>query len=238
MGFNIRRKIITSLDHLKFRSLTTRYFFDRPTVKYHPLPFAGISDSKRAEGSITRMQKIQEFLQERKITDGFAMDCGCNVGYFSISLAQAGFNVFGIEEDARSLSIAYSAAQLANGLFSPLCMRITPNTARYLPEADVTLCLSIWHHWVKAYGIEETTDLLKTLFQKTHKVMFFDTGEHEMPENYNLPFQNKNPKDWLETYFKEALSASEVVWLGQHKAFAPGAKKDEFVMRSLFAVVK
>jgi 2-polyprenyl-3-methyl-5-hydroxy-6-metoxy-1,4-benzoquinol methylase len=99
-------------DHVRFRLITTRFFFDKPKVKYQPLPFVGIQTAKRAAGSESRLSAITSFLDKQGIDGGSAVDYGCNVGYFSLSLCRQGFFVYGVEEDDRALSTAYTASRL------------------------------------------------------------------------------------------------------------------------------
>ncbi len=87
-------------------------------------------------------------------------------------------------------------------------------------------------------GLGDATKLLQAIFAKTHRVLFFDTGELEMPDCYNLPFGQQEPRSYLEKYLAQSLGG-RVEWLGQHEAFAPNEyDKGQIVCRHLFAVIK
>lgn len=226
-------------DLVRLRLLTTRLFFDKPQVKYQPLPFVGIHTAKRAAGSESRLSAITTFLDRHSIDGGSSVDYGCNVGYFSLSLCHRGFLAYGIEEDDRALATAYTASRLmGSSLFCPIQQRVGLHNIDLMPHSDVSLTLSIWHHWVRHMGLDDATKLLQAIFAKTHRVLFFDTGENEMPSCYNLPFGDQEPRLYLEQYLAQSLGG-HVEWLGQHKAFAPKEyEKDQVVLRHLFAVIK
>lgn len=230
---------LKALDKIRFRVLTTRMLFDTPKTKYQPLPFVGIDDAHRSAGSQTRLREIKNTLDKLGIRNGSVADYGCNVGYFSISLGIEGFTSYGIERDLVALDTAYTASKMVGASFCPINKDITIETIRLMPKTDASICLSLWHHWVKEFGMEDATSILKTLWENTNCVLFFDTGETEMPPEYNLPFMNSDPKEWLLSYFEENLHPEEIIWLGQHKAFAPGKfKENEHIDRNLFAIVK
>lgn len=234
-----RSSLIKMVDRLRFRALTTSMLIDQPKTKYQPLPFLGINETYRAQGSISRLEAIQEHLKQHKVQSNSLIDYGCNVGFFALSLAREGMFSFGVEEDSVAIETAYTAARIADISFCPIRLRINSSNISMMPQTDISLCLSIWHHWVKNYGLPEATEMLRVIFQKTIGVMFFDTGENEMPASYNLPFQNEPASTWLESYFYKELGAKSVSTLGKHKAFAPGQYQEEKqIQRTLYAVHK
>lgn len=234
-----RKMVLMLLDKLRFRILTTRYIIDKPATRYQPIPFMGITEAKRSIGSISRFNAMKSYLDRHALTNGTVVDYGCNVGYFSLSLCREGFRAYGVERDWPSLDIAYTSARIAKLPFYPVHLMITPQTIDDMPCGDVSICLSVWHHWVREYGMNIATDLLKSLFAKTRKVLFFDTGEREMSADYHLPFADNDPQLWLENYFKQHLSPSGIELLGQFKAFSPkGTEKNQSVVRHLFAIAK
>lgn len=234
-----RQLLIDGLDRLRLRLLTRRYVFDRPRLKYHPLPFVGLDDSGRKGGSLSRFAAIAGCLDNASISGGSVVDYGCNVGYFSLAFACRGFFAFGVDENREALDLACTAARLSRiQLFCPINLRVTTDTLPLLPSADIALVLSIWHHWVRGEGLATATNLLRRIFDKTGRVLFFDTGECEMPAEYGLPFADTDPRTWLEAYLRDELQG-EVQWLGRHAAFAPGGDEHTAkVERNLFAVKK
>jgi hypothetical protein len=104
-----------------------------------------------------------------------------------------------------------------------------------MPTADCVLCLSIWHHFVRSYGLEAATGMLQAIWGKTGIVMFFDTGETEMTPDYRLPEMTPDPRSWLEDYLSRTCAGSRVEHLGLHRAFDPEGGPVE---RNLFAVLR
>jgi hypothetical protein len=66
-------------------------------------------------------------------------------------------------------------------------------------------------------------------------VLFFDTGESEMPASYGLPSMTPDARAWLEDYLGRTCGGGRVEHLGRHRAFDPEGGPVE---RNLFAVVR
>jgi len=233
-----RSDLAVLCDRMKLRLLTRKYFFGKCLPLYQPLPFASSAPIKRFAGCESRLAEIRKHLKANSINGGVVVDYGCNIGFFSLALCKDGFIAYGVEEDERSGAIGFGASRvLGLKAFCPIQVRVTLETVAMIPDADVTLCLSIWHHWVRAMGFQDATRLLKAIYARTRRVLFFDTGEKELARDYGLPFANEDPRPWLEGYLARELGGT-VQHLGYHKAFAPGqTENDEPVVRSLFAVM-
>ena len=83
-----------------------------------------------------------------------------------------------------------------------------------IPPADATIFLSLWHHFVKAAGLEEATDITRKIWDGTEKVMIFDTGENEMDESFRLPKMLPDARTWLEDYLHRRVAGYHVEHLG------------------------
>ena len=228
------------LDNISLRLLTTRYIVGRRKLDYQPLPWVGIGASRRAIGSQDRMLAINGLLDQYNPEINVGLDVGCNVGYFSLSLKERGYKVFGVDNNGKYLRIAEIAGRkISQGSFSGINVTIDENNVDYLPKSDVTICLSIWHHWVKHYGLRSATDILVTLHSNTKHILLFETGENEMPSSYGLPFSDGDPRIWIEDYFMDLFPMSTINWLGSYSAFPPEhSEQDKDVKRNLFAIIK
>jgi hypothetical protein len=226
-GLALKRALVDGIiDHLRFRLDAW------PELHYQPLPWVGIEKAKRDTGVESRWRVIAPVVEERNVRT--ALDVGCNVGFFPLSLAQMGVEVVGVEQVARPVRLfTYTVRKLGLDNVGVLHWRISPYTVRMLPEADCVLFLSVWHHLTKDYGLEGAEQVLKALWAKTCKVLFFETGEREMTPNYNLPDMGPDPAAYLQSYLEQACVGGKVEHLGLHAAFGPD---DEFVKRNLFAV--
>ncbi len=209
-----------------------------PNGNYQPLPWLGLNTGQRGEGTKARWRAIEASLTHHSISS--AMDIGCNLGYFCFSLAQKGIPVLGIDMDSRYLRIAQYASRKIRTPIVGLCnMVVNVETVPLLPKVDLVLLLSVWHHWVREYGLDAAGQILSAVWEKSNKVLFFETGEMEMPPEFGLSAMGASPREWLEGYLSTICVGSEIVHLGQFKAFAPfGNENRNVVYRNLFKVIR
>ena len=75
-----------------------------------------------------------------------------------------------------------------------------------LPDFDVVICMSIFHHWVKNYGEMEALNILKKVAKKTKRFLIFDTGEPtEITQNWaeHMKFLGPSTDKFLTHYFTQ-----------------------------------
>ena len=203
-----------------------------PRLDYQPVPWLGFGKSRRVAGCVSRWDAIRQVVEEERVST--VVDIGCNVGYFSIKIAQQGVPVVGIEAEPkyfRTFLMGVKQLRLPNA--SLMVLKITPKTTPLLPNADCVLFMSVWHHLVRAYGLDAATQILRTIWARTQKVMVFETGENEMPLSFGLPVMSPNPAIFLHDYLRDICEAAEVQNLGKHEAFDPSGK---CVLRNLLLV--
>jgi len=205
-----------------------------PDGVYQPVPGLRVRKAKRAVGSGSRWAAMEPVVERLGVKS--AMDVGANVGYFPIKLASRGIPAVALESDPRNVRTTATAVrrnQLDNVAVMELEFR--PDTLDLLPATDCTLLLSVWHHLVRERGLDSATHLLQELWARTGKVMFFDTGEDEMPESFGLPRMVPTPDAWLREYLQKNCAGGRIEHLGRHRAFdAAGLPTD----RALFAVIR
>lgn len=220
------------IDPLQFRCDTF------PQLPYQPLPVLGKTGARRSDGTVQRWNVVEEQIRGSRVTS--AMDVGCQVGYFGFALAAKGIPTLGVDLEERALRIArYAARKTGTQDLGFLNMQVSPTTVDLLPEVDLILAMSIWHHWVRAYQIDSATAILAQLWRRCRMTMFFETGEDEMSADYGLPPMAPSPREWLGSYLEKTCTGGEVVHLGQFKAFAPGGDNTrDTVLRSLFKVTR
>jgi hypothetical protein len=165
-----------------------------------------------------------------------AVDIGCNVGWYSLSLAGLGISTLGVEGHPPHYRTAIYATK-KSGLSNVgiAAMVIDVETVRLLPSADCTLFLAIWHHLVQTHGLDAATSILSMTWERTRKVLFFETGEAEMPPDYNLPEMLPDPRTWLMEYLSQSCRGAAVVHLGLHHA---GRRGESGPWRNFFALVR
>jgi hypothetical protein len=168
------------------------------------------------------------------------MDIGANMGFFSVSLAAQGIPTVGVEMDDRFVRVFRHVLRKQNiKNVSLMHTEINLDTKALLPQVDLVLLLSVWHHWVRYMGQETAAELLSAVWEKTQKVLVFETGENEMGSHFGLPKMEPDGKTWLTSYLQENCSGAKVIHLGAMKAFNP-ANRDagELITRNLFALVR
>jgi hypothetical protein len=228
----------TVLDWLRFRLDT----FPRsgPLAKlspvgYQPLPWAGVDGGRRADGSRSRWRAISELLDELGDVRT-AVDVGANVGFFAIHLAERGINTVAIESDPVAYRTALYALKRAGVEGAAvMTLRVAPDTVDLVPHADATVFLSVWHHFVQEHGLDQANRMFRSIWERTHRVLVFDTGEEEMPPEFGLPAMKPDAATWLAGLLAEICPEGEVRRLGEHDAFDAEGRP---VRRHLFAVVR
>ena len=226
---SIRRWFDTGVDAALFRIDN----FPRPD--YHPTADGG-DDARRSAGARSRWERIVPLLEPAPPAIGTALDIGCNGGYFTVSLARGGVAVVGVEREPkfrRTVATALRRAGLSDA--GVLDLDVTPATVDLLPSVDLVLFLSVWHHMVKAWGIDVADELLQSIWARARAVMFFDSGEAEMPSSWGLPDLGPDPAAWYADHLARTCESGRVLTLGRHQAFGP---EGEPCQRTLFAVVR
>lgn len=215
----IKKRIKNIFNRIKFRYLTTKYFFDKPKTLYHPLPWMGLKKSKRGKGSQIRLDFILDKIGDDR---GSVFDFGSAEGFFAISLAEKGFYVLGLEAKKDRYEISKLVAEMI-GLknISFVNMKVDEKNLPAFPSFDFTICLAVWHHWVRYFGFESADKMLKTLWNKTGKYMFYETGLAELPDEFGMPKIKGDNDVWLLKYLNDTLSNSKISIIGLAPAFSP-----------------
>ena len=224
----VRPTIDAVLDHVRFRIDTFHH------GNYHPVASLPGRSAARGTGSESRWAAMLPVIRERAVES--AVDIGASEGYFSIMLGEAGIPAIAMEGDpvtSRTAIFAVRRSGLDN--VGVLVLELTPDNVVVVPASDCILCLSIWHHFVRYYGLGPATSMLESIWSRTGKVLFFDTGENEMTPEYRLPPMDPDPRSWLSAYLAETCSGSRIEHLGMHAAFDPSGRPCE---RNLFAVIR
>ncbi|HVD26023.1 MAG TPA: hypothetical protein VNB86_08515 [Gaiellaceae bacterium] len=215
------------LDRLRFRIDTL------PNGLYQPVPGLPIR-AARATGSESRWRAMRPVVERLGVRS--AVDIGACEGYFALELGALGIPAIAVESEPSNYRTALFAARRRRSRnVGVLALEVTPANAFTLPPADCVLCLSVWHHFVRANGFTIATEMLGQIWAQTRRVLFFDTGEAEMTPDYGLPPMTPDARAWLTAYLAETCPGGRVEHLGAHRAFAPGGEPCE---RNLFAVVR
>jgi SAM-dependent methyltransferase len=223
-----RRTIDRPLDWLRFRLDTF------PSLDYQPLPWLGVADAGRAVGTKTRWSEIERLAAELDCRTG--LDIGCNVGFFTFSLASRGSYTIGVEREAKFVrTFLYAQRRLHNPRSALLTLDLAPDTVSLLPSAQIVLFMSVWHHILREFGMEAARGILSAVWGHTQKALVFDTGESEMPPEYGLPPLEPSPAQWVENLLQSECKGGVVRHAGLHDAFDPEGRRCQ---RNLFVVTR
>lgn len=85
----VRQSIQSALDMCQF------YFDVLPRLRYQPLPWLGLRKARRGKGTEQRWSAIEEALFKYSSTSTVGL--GCDVGFFSFSIAKQGIAVLAVE---------------------------------------------------------------------------------------------------------------------------------------------
>lgn len=203
-----------------------------------PLPELGLTRGNpvtagKGSGSFKKWQIMNSLIPHGVKT---ALDIGCNNGFFTLRLAQRGIFTIGVDPDMDLIRLAQLATiETKQGLAALSLLAVDQKNVSLLPEADVTLVLSVAHRWVRNYGRSAADAIVAALWKKTRKIMFFETPD---------PCQNTKEAPFL-FYMGRTESECEnfvLKWLGlfeNAKVSFLGALPTDFrpgEKRRLFAV--
>ena len=198
--------------------------------RYQPLPWIGLSTRKRDASTLQRWEAIEKHIG---IDSGSAMDIGSNLGYFVLRLAEKGFFTLGLDTAYENIKVAQYAqkkAAIDNAAFS--FMTVKPDNVNSLPDVDILIFFSVWHHWIEDFGHEQAADMLATLWSKTHHVMFFETGEDK--EILQLGIKEA-PAQWAKSELERICPDGRVEVIGGSDR---GTHQKGNLIRTLFAVYR
>lgn len=236
----VRARIDGAIDWLRLQldAFPAHQRIGRPSpIRYQPIPDLGMRNGGRAAGTASRWEAMSETLTSCGIGAGVAVDIGANSGFFSIALGRRGFDVLAIEPlppAHRTLIYAIRKAGLAERVAASN-LTVGPDNLDLIPAASVVVFLSLWHHLVREHGLHAAESMLGEIWAKAGRVMFFETGESEMPPEYGLPAMEPDARTWVAELLRRTCPGGEVRHLGGHQAF--DAERQP-ATRNLFAVIR
>lgn len=178
-----------------------------------------------------RWESIKGAIHEYQIKT--VLDIGCAEGYFTLSAAkECGCTATGIDGDARRLWFATQQA-LLNGTMGTAFVYadISPEFCSGLPSYDMTIFMSVLHHYLAYDGYDKAMNVTRALLTKTNKVMIFESGySNEKLNLAGLPDMGNDPIDWYSSFLQKA-GAKNISVLSESSGY------DTSVTRHLFAVI-
>ena len=162
-----------------------------------------------SKGAKRSCQDRLKVIADRIHPNSNVYDLGCQIGYFSFSLAEKGHTVKGYELESILVKIA-NLIKKYNGLNdNPIfqMFKVTSQSVEQLPEADYVLFLSVLHHIIGYEGYDEGLKVLKAIKRITRRNLFFETGQSNEKGLWwsdKLPDMGEDPKEFLVQMLQDA----------------------------------
>ena len=140
--------------------------------------------------------------------------------------------VIGIEKNIPEFlysSALASTLSLSNLSFYRL--KVDTATIESFPKTDVVLCLSIFHHWVKQYGVDNALIMLRSACSKAQTAFVFDTAQPEELDTQwppYLSFMKPSGPEWINDYLL-SCGFSTVHNVGEFKTSISSANRSLFI---------
>jgi hypothetical protein len=203
------------------------------THDYQPNPFVfSKRNDKKNRNSFDRYEAIFKNLPNTPTT---LIDYGCSRGFFVLQAAKDGLFSIGIDHDRFEILYARSVSEIY-GVNKALFMHdeITEDLISTLPKFEMTICTSIFHHWVRIYGKESAFRMMQGIADNTTKYLVFETGQNNEIDTRFYPyleFMGDSYEDWIESFLLE-LGFSKIKKIGTY-----GSRVSSF-NRTLFLAIK
>lgn len=186
-----------------FNALIYWFVLYTPLVRlYQPL-FKAKSNKLLTRACADRWNAFSSHLPKKPTP---VLDVGCNIGYFSFKCAEQGRFVFGVDSHISNITICNaikSKTAMNNSIF--IKQFVDDKFIAQLPDFDVIIHLSVFHHWVKQHGLDKAKLMMKDLTQNT-SCLVFETGQStEKGSQWEmvLAFMGEAPEQWIENFLKD-----------------------------------
>lgn len=166
---------------------------------------------------------------------GSALDLGCDLGYFTFRLAEAGYVALGVEASPDYVFLARALAEIGRYESATfLRLAIAPDNVAALPACDVVLCLSVFHHWVKHHGPAGAEGMLRQAARRAGRHLVFETGQPEEDARWAgaMAFMGPDSRAWIERCLA-GLGFDLVRHLGRFATHVSPVPRDLFIASRL-----
>lgn len=186
-----------------YNALIYWFILYAPFVQLYQPVFKSKGNKKLTRACVDRWNAFSPYLPE-KLTP--VLDIGCNIGYFSFKCAEQGRFVCGVESHISNITICNaikSKTARNNAIF--IKQFVDEAFIAQIPDFDVVIHLSVFHHWVKQHGLDKSTVMMKDLTQNT-SCLVFETGQStEKGSQWEsvLAFMGESPEQWIRNFLKD-----------------------------------
>ncbi len=172
---------------------------------YQPVVVPGLSYLRPKRPCEDRLELIMSDLDDRGARIN---DIGCQIGFFSFSLASKGYSVTGYDMETRNISICHRLNELKEISLKPkfFNIKLDLETIDNFELVDYTLCLAVFHHIIHYRGLVVAKKLIALLRKKIEKKIYFEVGQSNEPVEpwaNSLPDMGIDPFMWIAEFLKE-----------------------------------
>ncbi len=140
---------------------------------YHPLPFYEFRHLSTQVQSQTPYQRLQMILKAASPVQGKRiLDLGCNLGFYSFSLAKRGADVTAVELREDYQNISKQVSKLYNVPIQWKQTSLTPDLIDEVGKVDVTLCFSMIQWVIDQQGMAMGEEILHKISEQSHTLLF------------------------------------------------------------------
>jgi SAM-dependent methyltransferase len=145
------------------------------------------------------------------------LDVGCDAGFYALGAARGGRFALGLDPLHQSIAHArrIAEAERLTAVFG--VMEVRPDTAGTFPVFDAVLCLSVFHHFVRAFGEAEARSLVRKLQTRARKRLFLQIPSRLSKYAPGFSGDFRDDAGRVEAYVRELfndLPASRVARVG------------------------
>ncbi|HEX5410075.1 MAG TPA: hypothetical protein VFW89_09930 [Gemmatimonadaceae bacterium] len=141
---------------------------------YHPLPFREFRNLTTQVAPETPYRRLALILKHAGNVGGAKiLDLGCNLGFYSFSLARRGAEAIGVEIREDYTGFSTEVADIYKLPIRFINEPLTPELLDRVGPVDITLCFSMLQWVIDQKGMDYGCRLLRRISQKS-RMLFFD----------------------------------------------------------------
>lgn len=186
------------------------------------------NSGNKYKGSRKETDTRVKVIKKKLISDNIKnlIDLGSAEGRFLKLASSLGIFAMGVEADERRYLVSnYNKNFEDYKNFGVIFNEISLKFLKNVPQVDSIIYLSIHHHILASTGIKIGNEILKELFKKVKKSLFFETAMNDefsdkWPLNYRKNLKNMNDAS-IKKFFK-LLGAKKIQILANTKAYNKG----------------
>ncbi len=147
---------------------------------YHPLPFYEFGNLTTQVSPDTSYKRLQMILDaaDGDVVDKRVLDLGCNLGFYSFSLANRGAKVTSVELRSDYHDISKRIVELYDMNVRFRNDSLTPELVNEVGDVDITLCFSMIQWVIDQQGMDYGKQILKTISERSRLLLFDVSVNH------------------------------------------------------------